>query len=72
MALSPHAMLQDFNHDEKALQGFVTSFCAHLASQIRPGLRAVYEERAKPAFAKKHHRQPADKNEVRQEMTQDP
>ena len=72
MALYPHEMLQDFDHDEKALQDFVTSFRAHLASQIRPGLRAVYEERVKPAFEKKHHRQPADKNEVRQEMTQDP
>jgi ubiquinone/menaquinone biosynthesis C-methylase UbiE len=72
MTLHPHEMLQDFNHDETALQDFVTSFRAHLAGKIRPGLRAVYEKRIQPAFQKKNNREPADKHEVRQEMTQDP
>ncbi len=71
MASHPHEMLQDFDHDEKALQDFVVSFRAHLAGKIRPGLRAVYEKRVKPAFEKKYNQAPADKNEVGQEMHQD-
>lgn len=43
MALYPHERLQDFDHDEKALQDFVTSFRAHLASQIRPGVREPFD-----------------------------
>ena len=33
MTSHPHEMLQDFNHDETALQDFVTSFRAHLAGK---------------------------------------
>ena len=72
MTSHPHEMLQDFDHDKRALQDFVTSFRAHLAGKIRPGLREVYEKRIQPAFEKQHHHKPADKNEVRQEMTRDP
>lgn len=72
MASKPHEMLPDFDQDERALQDFVTSFRAHLASRIRPGLRDVYEKRVKPAFERESRREPADKNEVGEQMVQDP
>jgi len=72
MDLYPHEMLPDVDHDGKALQDFVTSFRAHLASKVRPGTRAVYEKRVKPGFEQKFNREPADKTEVGKEMTQDP
>lgn len=72
MSSKTHEMLPDFGQNEKALQDFVTSFRAHLASRIRPGLRDVYEKRVKPAFEKESRREPVDKNGVREQMVQDP
>lgn len=71
MDLQAHAMLPDVSHDEKALQNFVTSFRAHLASRVRSGMRQVYEKRVLPRFQETHHRPPASREEVGREMVRD-
>lgn len=67
-----HAMLPVPNHDELARQDFVASLRGHLSGRVMPGAYRIYQSRVEPAFRAKHGRPPADQEEVRQVMTQDP
>lgn len=67
-----HAMLAKPNHDELARQQFVASLRGHLSGHLMPGAYRVYEARVQPAFVAQHGRPPADQEEVREVMTQDP
>ena len=67
-----HAMLPEPDHDEAARQMFVRAFRGHLASQVAPGSRRVYDAVVLPAFTRAHGRPPADKYEVRKEMLGQP
>lgn len=67
-----HAMLPQPTHDELARQQFVHSLKQHIATQISPGNRTLYEKRAKPRFEQKHQRLPQQRHEIRQLMEQEP
>lgn len=66
-----HDMLPDTNHDEQAMQDFVTSFRGHLASKVMPGNFAVYANRVEPKFEQAHRRKPNSRHEVRKFMVKD-
>jgi SAM-dependent methyltransferase len=67
-----HAMQPRRNHDEQARQDFVGALRGHLSGRLMPGAYQVYEARVEPAFKTRHGRPPADHEEIRQAMTQDP
>ncbi len=67
-----HAMQPSANLDEQARQDFVSAFRGHLSGQLMPGAYKVYAARVEPAFKARHGRAPADQEEVRKVMTQDP
>ncbi len=68
----PHAMLAETTHDEAARMGFVFGFKEHVAKNVLPGNKAVYETRVEPAFTRAHNRPPKDRHEVHKEMRRDP
>ena len=49
-----HAMLPQPNHDEAARQMFVKSFRGHLAANVAPGSRRVYDKVVAPQFQNTH------------------
>ena len=67
-----HDALPEATHDEFARQEFVKSFKLHVATQIAPGNKVIYEKRVRPSFEKKHGRAPKDRHEVRGVMQRDP
>ena len=67
-----HAMLPDTTADEFSRQEFVKSFKLHLATNVSPNNRLVYENEVKPAFAKSHSREPANRHEIRKAMAEHP
>lgn len=67
-----HAVLPGASHDELARQAFVQSLKVHLATEISPGNRRVYDEAVKPAIVAKRGRLPVDRHEVRPLMKRQP
>ena len=67
-----HKILPHPTHDELARQQYVRSFKEHLVAHVHPGNRLAYENRVKPAFAKKHGREPETRHEIRGVMVKDP
>ncbi len=67
-----HDMLPNAAHDEQSRQDFVLALRSHLSGTLMPGAYRVYQERVEPAFKARHGRGPADQEEVRKVMTQDP
>jgi ubiquinone/menaquinone biosynthesis C-methylase UbiE len=67
-----HEMLPTTRHDEQARQDFVEAFRGHLSGTLMPGAYRVYQASVEPAFRKRHGRPPADHDEVRDVMTQNP
>ena len=63
-----HAMLPKMTADELARQQFVKSLKLHIATQIAPGNKDVYNTKVLPEYRKKHGRAPANRHEVRKEM----
>ena len=66
-----HDALPATSHDELARQHFVRSFKEHLVTDLHPGLKTVYEKRAKGKFVAEHQREPETIQEVGQVMKQD-
>ncbi len=67
-----HPMLPRSDHDEQARQGICRALRAHLLNEVQPATRTVFETRVEPAFEATHGRAPADRHEVREEMSRDP
>ncbi len=67
-----HVLLTKPLHDEGARQGFVQTFCEHLASGVLSGVAYAYHARIEPAFVKATGRPPANRRELRKWMTADP
>ena len=63
-----HDMLPDNTHDESARFGFVATFKEHVAGELAPGNRAVFEREVEPHFVRAHNRPPSNRHEVRKEM----
>ncbi len=68
----PHAIAALPTHDEAARTEFVQSFKVHLATQVMPGNRAVYEKSVRPAFTGQHGRAPENRKDVRSVMAANP
>ena len=66
-----HDALPTTSHYELARQHFVRSFKEHLVTDLHPGLKTVYEKRAKGKFIAEHQREPETIQEVGQVMKQD-
>ena len=67
-----HPMMPRANHDELARQNFVASARIHSWDNIHPGLKTVYETRAKGAFARRHNRDPQNRHDVHRAMDAEP
>ncbi|MDX2224114.1 MAG: class I SAM-dependent methyltransferase [Rhodospirillaceae bacterium] len=67
-----HELLSQPNHDERARQLYVLTLKHHIGRKVRPGNKAIYERRAKPAYMKAHGRPPQDRYEIGEVMWQDP
>lgn len=65
-----HGVFPEPSQDEVSRFNFLTQFNAWMASELTPGLKDCYEQRAKPAFAQQHGREPQHRNEVRDAMGQ--
>lgn len=63
-----HGMLEERTADENARQNFVKSLKIHLAAQVSPGNKEVYEARVEPEFVKKRKRVPRNRHEIRKVM----
>ncbi len=60
-----HPMLPQTTHDELARQNFVQSLKLHIARNISPGNKAIYEKVALPKFEQEHQRSPQNRSEIR-------
>jgi len=67
-----HGVLPETTHDEFARQEFVKAFKLHVATQIAPGNKTLYESRVLPRFEREYGRPPADRREVRRAMRGEP
>lgn len=63
-----HAVLPEATADEFSRQEFVKSYKLHLATQVSPNTKVVYETQVKPAFEKEHGRAPKSRHEIRKAM----
>ena len=63
-----HAMLPPAMHDEQATQNFVLSLKMHVAKNVAPGNKKIYEEVVKPKFERENHRSPQNRREIRKIM----
>ncbi|MDH3682306.1 MAG: class I SAM-dependent methyltransferase [Acidimicrobiia bacterium] len=67
-----HAMLPDEGHDDLARENFVQALKAHIATQVSPGVRDVYEHRARDRWRSANGEEPADRHQVRAALADDP
>ena len=67
MAVVNHMFLEA-NHDENARDAFVLNLKWHINLDLGPGLKKVYEHKAKPAFKKKQGRDFKNRHELRKQM----
>lgn len=67
-----HAVLPDATLEEEARQEFVANLKFHIATELTDGMRAAYDNRARPQFEKQHGRAPADMAEVKSTMLDQP
>jgi len=72
MAKPLHPFLPATAHDDAARLEFVKSLRGYLSTRVLPGNGRVFEERVVPRFKLEHGRAPADRDEVRAEMTRQP
>lgn len=63
-----HAVLPSATADEFSRQEFVKSYKKHLATQVSPNTKVVYDKQVKPAFEKEHGRAPKNRHEIRKAM----
>ncbi len=67
-----HAMMPVADHDERAREQIVASFKIHMEDNFYPANGAVYDQKVKPAFARKNGREPKSRHEVRKAMSSEP
>ncbi|MDF5713808.1 MAG: methyltransferase domain-containing protein [Rhizonema sp. NSF051] len=63
-----HTILPQAIHDEQARQDFVVSLKMHIAKNIAPGNKKIYEEVVKPKFERENQRPPQNRHEIRKIM----
>lgn len=71
-AVARHAVFPEPTHDDAARFDFLANFNKYLSATLGPGNARAYETRVRPAFARAHGRDPADRFEIRRAMNADP
>jgi SAM-dependent methyltransferase len=66
-----HEVSPDFTHDEQSRQQFIQSIKVHIAKELQPAQRAIFDARVEPAFRRDHNRSPENVHEVRGAMMRD-
>ncbi|MGY9071436.1 MAG: class I SAM-dependent methyltransferase [Acidimicrobiales bacterium] len=66
-----HQMLPEETHDELARENFVQALKSHIATRVSPGIREVYEHRARDRWLEENGREPSDRHEVREALSGD-
>ncbi len=69
---SPHAMLIEETHDERARDAFIASLREYTMAEIYPRLRKHYDEVLAPRYAERHGAAPASVDRVRTVMEASP
>ncbi len=67
-----HRVLPKTTHDEFARQEFVRSYKQYLVKNVHGTNQLAFEQRVKPRIRREKKRDPKDRFEVRDSMTQDP
>ena len=63
-----HAVFPKTGHDETARLNYLTNLNVHISRTLSPGVGTAYEARVKPAYEKKHGREPENETVVRKAM----
>ena len=67
-----HAVFPQTSHDEIERINFLAQMNRHLAANVVPGVRAVFENEVEPAFAQRHGRAIANRHEARKALLDNP
>ena len=70
MTQQVHPMLPKESDSEKSRGRFVQALKTHIANRVTPGVRELYEHRAKPGWEANHGKEPQNRHEVRQSLSQ--
>ncbi len=70
MTQQVHPMLPKESDSEKSRGRFVQALKSHIANRVTPGVRELYEHRAKPGWEANHSKEPQNRHEVRQSLSQ--
>lgn len=71
-AAKRHELYPEMQHDDRARLNFIMACYRMTANVLTPGNEQVYNSRVKPEFEAQNQRPPANRQEVRQLMNQDP
>jgi SAM-dependent methyltransferase len=67
-----HALFPHTSHDEIERINFLAQMNRHLAARVAVGVRAAYDARVAPGFAREHGRPIANRHEARKALLKDP
>jgi ubiquinone/menaquinone biosynthesis C-methylase UbiE len=67
-----HAVFPETNHDEIERINFLAQMNRHLSARVVPSVKAAFENRTEPDFAKSNGRPLADRHEARRAALNDP
>lgn len=67
-----HDMLPVEDHDELARETFVQALKSHIADEITPGVRELYQHRVRPQHELEYGVEPLDRHGIRREMEREP
>ncbi len=70
MTQQVHPMLPKESDSEKSRGRFVQALKSHIANRVTPGVRELYEHRAKPEWEANHGKEPQNRHEVRRSLVQ--
>ncbi|KQM22208.1 class I SAM-dependent methyltransferase [Novosphingobium sp. Leaf2] len=66
-----HAVFPQTNHDEIERINFLAQMNRHLSARVVPGVKAAYDNKVAPGFAKAQGRPIADRHEARRALLED-
>ncbi len=67
-----HALFPQTGHDEIERINFLAQMNRHLAARVVPGVKAAYDARVVPGFARENGRSLGNRHEARKALLQDP
>ena len=67
-----HPMLPVENHDELARETFVQALKSHIATEVTPGIRELYDHRVRPRHERELGVAPSDRHAIKVAMEREP